>query len=133
MHDWLALVRSVYAVCIAALRDCLSLHLHEFEAWKAYADRMKITSRNVSSYQEEFAKWLEQAEFKEKYTSNSFKAARARRKKLVGCQLLKYWEEFFRSSTGFLHADLQSGHDRTLLNLNLNRLATFLGQLQRSA
>ena len=94
------------------------------QAWKAYADRMKITSRNVSSYHEEFSKWLEQSEFKEKYTSNSFKAARALRKKLAGCSVLKFFEDFFSSSTDFLHADLQNGHERTLLTLNT--LTTFL-------
>ena len=85
---------------------------------------MKITSRNVSSYHDEFTKWLEQSEVKEKYTSNSFKAARDLRKKLVNWGMLKFFEDFFSASTDFLHSELQTGHERTLLNLNV--LTTFL-------
>ena len=41
------------------------LDYRDAQAWKAYTDRMKITSRNVGSYHDAFAKWLEASEFKE--------------------------------------------------------------------
>ena len=38
--------------------------------------------------------------------------------------MLKFFEDFFSASTDFLHSELQTGHERTLLNLNV--LTTFL-------
>ncbi|CAL1154008.1 unnamed protein product [Cladocopium goreaui] len=35
------------------------------EAWRSYADRNMITSRNVSSYHEAFLQWLRDSEFKD--------------------------------------------------------------------
>lgn len=78
--------------------------------------------RPKPKYSHRFRFLFNQPAHQEKYTANTFKSARAFRRKLVNHNCLKDWETFFASETDFLDPSLKQ---EVALN-NMNNFATLI-------
>ncbi|CAJ1438320.1 unnamed protein product [Effrenium voratum] len=78
------------------------LHL----AWTAYMERRGFTNRNVENVRDEFGRWLQSSEYKEKYGPESYKFAKALKNKLRHFRIFESWVDFFSREADFLSPDM---------------------------
>ncbi|CAJ1398472.1 unnamed protein product [Effrenium voratum] len=75
-------------------------------AWTAYMERRGFTNRNVENVRDEFGRWLQSSEYKEKYGPESYKFAKALKNKLRHFRIFESWVDFFSREADFLSPDM---------------------------
>ncbi|CAJ1462289.1 unnamed protein product, partial [Effrenium voratum] len=81
-------------------------HVEDAGAWTAYMERRGFTNRNVENVRDEFGRWLQSSEYKEKYGPESYKFAKALKNKLRHFRIFESWVDFFSREADFLSPDM---------------------------